>query len=155
MKPMSYRIFSFPLLATTLAIVGCKSKEDQLVETRRTMLQKEDALYRVYGGSDVAAAVSHGARQAIPSDGANLEFASAVVAEALSNGAREVDREVFSDDCRNLGRGQRVPFLTDKGRTFFARPETVDACNEIARLADTVTRLEAELGMVPSSKSEP
>lgn len=43
---------------------GCKSPAERLVELRREALAAEAALYRAYGGSDVANAVNDVARQA-------------------------------------------------------------------------------------------
>jgi hypothetical protein len=135
-----------------LGVSACASKEEQLAAARRELSAAEDALFRQYGGSDLAAEVDQQARAAgqqasQPSAGQPADPLGALVGQVVGNAAREIDREMFSADCRRLGHGERVPFLTDKGRTFFSKPDTDAACRKIATLADTVERLERELGL--------
>jgi hypothetical protein len=158
-----HRSSSFPVPGVRVALVvlialvvpgaaGCRSKEEQLADARRELVAAEDALFRTYGGSEVAAEVDQQARAA--GQPASTSTASqpadplaALVGQVVGNAARELDREMFANDCRRLGHGERVPFLTDKGRTFFGRPDTETACRKIATLADTVARLEGEMGL--------
>jgi hypothetical protein len=143
------------VVVAVLGAAGCKSKEEQLAEARIELTTTEDALFREYGGSDIAAGIEKEARAAAaqattPPAGQAVDPLTAMLGQVIGNTAREVDREMFAADCRRLGHGERVPMLTDKGRAFFARPETTTACQKIAKLADDVTRLEAELGLPPA-----
>ena len=149
-----------PRLLLIIALVlagGCRSKEEQLADARRELTAAEDALFAQYGGSELAAEVDQQARaaaqqaaQAAP--GQPSDPLAALVGQVVGNAARELDREMFSVDCRRVGHGERVPFVTDKGRAFFTRPETVVACRKVATRADDVAHLEHELGLPPAPR---
>jgi hypothetical protein len=137
---------------------GCKSPQERLHDARRALREQEDALFAQYGGSDVAAAIALGARHIAASaetaagtsaGGASADPLSALVGQVIGNGAKEMDREMFSRDCRAFGRGERVPLFTDKARAFFSRPDTLAACTQMATLVSTIARWEAELGVAP------
>jgi hypothetical protein len=137
-------------LAALAAVGGCKSTEEKLIDARTELRTEEDALFAAYGGSDVAVAVAAGAQQVAGSPGgAASDPLTALVGQVIGNGAKEMDREMFGNDCRAVGSGERVPFFTDKARSFFARPETLAGCKRVAVLVATVARLEAELGLAP------
>lgn len=148
---MQARVVALPLLftlSTLSALSGCKSAEEKLADSRTELRQLEDGLFSRYGGSAIASQVDQQARAAGQDAQQRTGDALAgMVGEVVGNAARAMDREMFSQDCRRVGRGESVPFLTDKGRLFFERPDTRDACVQIAKIADNVTRLERELGI--------
>jgi hypothetical protein len=121
------------LLASSLA--GCKGPAERLVDLRRDALAEEDALYRAYGGSDVANAVHDAARRAGAGSG---------LGDLLANAARDADREAFLADCMRLGSGERPVALSDKARTFYAAPSTQQGCRRLVTLRGDIAALELE-----------
>ncbi|MBM4378875.1 MAG: hypothetical protein FJ086_06170 [Deltaproteobacteria bacterium] len=109
-----------------MTLTACKSAAEKLVEKRTELRAQEDALYRAYGGGDIANAVNGLARK---DDAPSIPFG-----DLIGNAARDADRTAFIEDCVRVGNGDRPTLLSDKARTYFATPEGTDGCRKLATL---------------------
>lgn len=123
------------LLVTALvALPGCKSAAEKLVDLRAERISQEDALYQSYGGSVLANAVNTAAREG----GAPAN----PLGDLIGNAAKDADRTAFLVDCLQVGTGERPTLLSDKARTYFATPEAKDGCKRLAKLNAEIASLE-------------
>lgn len=125
-----------PALLLWAGLPGCKSPEEKLVDLRTQLRDDEDALYQLYGGSELAASVEGAARSA----------GGGGIMEAAANLARDADRLAFMADCTLLGSGGRPKALSDKARAFFAQPVAKDGCRTLVQLSADIAALERSLG---------
>jgi hypothetical protein len=114
------------LAAFALSLSGCKSPEQKLVERRRDLRAKLDALYAEY------------ARGASPPEpGADPGL--------LGRVAGEMGRAYFEHSCLALGRGERPITLSARLDAFLADERNAGACRKAADLELEVHELERQV----------
>jgi hypothetical protein len=112
------------LAALSLALGGCKTPEQKLVDARRELRATLDRMYADY---------SAGAK---PKEGAD--------AGVFGHFAVQVDRAYFEGQCLALGRGERGFSLSPKLETFLAEDRNADECRKAADLELEIEALERE-----------
>jgi hypothetical protein len=122
------------LLAVSLvAIAGCKSPEEKLVDRRHDLREAFDELY-----ADYARASGAGARTAEGGE-ASERGVGGVVGRLFA----EIDRTHFEEACLAVGRGER-PFLLSEKLAAFLQDHAGD-CREAFEIQTDVAKLEREV----------
>ncbi|MFZ7111967.1 MAG: hypothetical protein ACOWYE_09820 [Desulfatiglandales bacterium] len=132
---MMLLVFVAPLL-----FAGCddaKSQAKKIVWLKNERREMIDKLYAEYGGSDLAKAVKEEVIKDMPQDGGEDE-----ASRAIGDFARHVDRRMFKDRVMMVGEGERLPFMTDKARAFFTRPDIIEKCKKVYELEMEIQILE-------------
>lgn len=137
-----------------VSLVGCASKEEQLVSLKRENRVALDGLYARYGGGALAGELKKETAKGVDDvrrqGGEGQETATAML-QMFGNAVGEVDRIAFQEQCLGFGRGERPPVLNDKARAFFADNANVSACESVGARQLKVAALERELGLPPST----
>jgi hypothetical protein len=119
------------LAAAALALAGCSSPEQKLVERRRDLRARLDRLYADYRGSGTAKA-----------DEAGSGGAEGLVGRMLA----EVDRAHFEQYCLAIGRGERPFSVSGRLDAFVQESGNTRECRRAADLALEIESLEREVG---------
>lgn len=124
---MTNRIVPSLLVVTTLAAIlalgGCKSREEQLIDRRHELRETLDELYESYAGE--------------AKDGG----AGASVVGRLVAG---IDRAHFDEYCLAIGRGERPFAISHKLEGFMKDRSHARACRRAAEIQVDVEELERE-----------
>ena len=123
------------LAACSLAVAGCKSDSEKLVDLRSDLRARLDALYARYGGSGLANDARADAEKP------EADAGSSTAARLLG----QLDRSYFEGYCLSWGRGERPFNLSGKLDAFMKDPSNQDACRDAAKLDVRVRDLEAKL----------
>lgn len=118
------------LAAAALALAGCRSPEQKLVERKRELRSTLDRLYADYRQGD-----------APRGDEAGSGGAEGLVGRMLA----EVDRTHFEQYCLAIGRGERPFSVSGRLDAFVQQPGNTRECRRAADLALGVESLEREL----------
>ncbi len=120
------------LAAAALALAGCSSPEQKLVERRRDLRARLDRLYGEYGAGGAAAG----------DEAAKGASEGGLVGRMLA----EVDRAHFEQYCLATGRGERPFSVSGRLEAFVQEPGHARECRKAADLALEVEALEREIG---------
>lgn len=131
------------LSLVVLVAAGCSSPEEKLFELRREQRKDLDALYARYGGGALAHELQGELNK--PDVRAQTTPSGSELVKMLGNAVGEVDRAAFEVQCVSVGSGGRAGALNDKANAFFAAPDVVDACGEVAERELKINKLEREL----------
>ena len=129
---MAPRLAVAVLAAAALALTGCSSPEQKLVERRRDLRARLDRLYAEYGGSGTG---SEAEAQKGAAEGG-------IVGRMLA----EVDRAHFEQYCLAIGRGERPFSVSGRLEAFVQEPGHARECRKAADLALEVESLQREVG---------
>lgn len=137
-------------LTCLLLAASCASPQDQLRARKQELRALEEQLFQTYGGSQLAQQIDGASREAAKKDDVGG------LAQMIGNFAKDLDRDVFLQDCQRLGQGERLNLLTDKAKAFFAKPETLASCNRMVDLQREVDALEQKVqGGAPKMEATP
>jgi len=117
------------VLLSALALAGCKSPEEKLIDRRHELRERLDALYATY------------AEEGTPK--AERRDADAGVVGRLLAG---VDRAHFDEYCLAVGRGERPFALSGKLESFMKDSSHARACRRAAEIQVEIGELERESG---------
>ena len=147
------------LLLSTLVALGCDSDpRDSLAKLKQKRYAKVSELYAAYGGGTAAKASSAaveniedtlgGNNGEAPPNGSQKSPMTSLLEDTLNTAKtviKEGDRSLFESMCLQLGSGERVVPLTEKGQKFFADPSTAEVCRSIASMDREIASLEQSI----------
>jgi hypothetical protein len=125
-----------PLLAAAALAAGCRSPEEKLVDRRRELRAKLDALHAEYARGTPA-----------PEQGGD--------AGLLGRFAGEVGRAYLEARCLALGRGERPVGLSPRADAFLDEERSARTCREAADLEVEVRALERQVSGEPRGDPRP
>lgn len=116
------------LLSAHFLLFGCddaKSRARKIVSLRNERRVLVDELYKEYGGSDLARAVTEDIKKQQVAQGRNQDAAATV-----NELTRNVDQNLFEIRVREIGQGEKPLFMTEKAREFFSRQDVIKKMSE-------------------------
>jgi starvation-inducible outer membrane lipoprotein len=119
------------LTAAALALAGCSSPEQKLVDRQRDLRDTLDRLYAAYAASGA------GKADEAPKDAPEAGIVGRVLAE--------VDRTHFEQYCVAVGRGERPFSVSGRLEAFLQEPQHARECRRAADLAIELGSLEREV----------
>lgn len=136
MKKNSY--FSLALLILSLVAVqvlmcscdSAASRAKKIVSLRTERKQLLDKLYKEYGGSELAQSVTAN----LQNEGNSGNDPSKQIIQGLANMTQGVDRSLFDQGIRTVGKGEELVSLTTKSKEFFARQDVIKKAKRIYEL---------------------
>jgi hypothetical protein len=131
------------LLAVVVVAGGCSSPEEKLFALRREQRKDLDALYARYGGGALAHELQGELNK--PEVRAQTTPSGTELVKMIGNAVGEFDRAAFEVQCESVGAGGRADALNDKANAFFASPDVIDACGEVAEREVKINALEREI----------
>ena len=136
MKKTSY----FPLALLILSLVAVQvlmcscdsaaSRAKKIVSLRTERKQLLDKLYKEYGGSELAQSVTAN----LQNEGNSGSDPSKQIIQGLANMTQGVDRSLFDQGIRTVGRGEELVSLSTKSKEFFARQDVIKKAKRIYEL---------------------
>jgi hypothetical protein len=125
---MTNRIVPTLLVVTTFAVVlalaGCKSREEQLIDRRHELRETLDDVYESYSGDTKGPGADSG-----------------VVGRLVAG----IDRAHFDEYCLAIGRGERPFAISRKLEDFMKDRSHARACRRAAEIQVDVEELEREV----------
>ena len=128
------------MLCLFVACQYFQSPEERLIHLKQDRKQKIDHLYAEYGGNSILQNVN----QSIDQNSSTNEGVQGFL-NTVKNGLQEVDRQQFEVDCIQMGKGDNVPFFTDKAKTFFGQSATQKTCMDVALMDVEIQKLEIQI----------
>ena len=146
---------SIAAIALGSLLLACISAEERLATSRDALRDAKserngliEALYREYGGSELAGSLKESIRSS--GDDGSAENPYAEIFEGL---VTEGDLAAFESQLRTVGRGERIAAVSAKARAFFAQPGVEERCRAVIDLDRTVERLEREVAALEAEVS--
>jgi hypothetical protein len=114
-----------------LALAGCASNEEKLVDQRMAMRKALDGAYAAYGGGTMANQVRADAQKDPKQEN---QFAAQMAGEA--------DRTMFEQYCIAAGSGERLFNFSAKLDAWLKDEKNLDLCKKAAKALLQVSELE-------------
>lgn len=153
---LSRKMFAFILLLwfipAQFILIGCddaRSRAKKIVSLKNERREMVDKLYAEYGGSELAKAVNEDIKKEQAKQGGNGE---AVV--AINELTRSVDQGLFENRVRLIGQGEKAPFMTEKAREFFSRPDVIKKCQKVYEIEMELQILEEQSAVTDPRRND-
>jgi hypothetical protein len=114
---------------SAVALGGCKSPEEKIVDLRIDLRTRVDGLYAKYGGGMIT----------------NLAKLAGEPAAPVAAVLEQVDRSHFESYCVAVGLGERPFQVSASLDTFMREQEHMDACRRVAELQRQLQQAEAQM----------
>lgn len=135
-----FMILSLMLGSTTMT--GCdntKSRAKMIVSLRAERKQMTDKLYQEYGGSDLSKSINANLQSGQGAGGTSENQ----VAQGLANLTQGVDRSMFEQTLRTVGRGDEQILVTEKAKQFFSSQNVIKRARKICEIELELEGLES------------
>jgi hypothetical protein len=129
-RTVSLTLLLFSLVATPLLICSCDSaanRAKKIVSLRTERKQLLDILYKEYGGSELAQSVTAN----LQNEGNSGNDPGMQIVQGLANMTQGVDRSLFDQGVRTVGRGEELVALTNKSKQFFTRQDVIKRAKRV------------------------